>query len=133
MKPYTDLNQSRTLAEFLSHTTADQTWERIAIAGANLDVPEELQYRHNGNMPFKIYSGVGIPCWSLAALLDVLPKVYYPVKDHPTYLTLGKPKDKWCALYFDVTGMQDGEQTLADNLVDACYEMILKLKEQKLL
>ena len=74
-----------------------------------------------------------IPCWSLAALLGVLPKKYYPIKDHETSLILGKPKDKWCVLYWDATGMQDGEQTLEDNPLDACYEMILKLKEQNLL
>lgn len=32
MKAYTDLPQSRTLAEFLPHDSADQTWERIAKA-----------------------------------------------------------------------------------------------------
>ena len=49
MKSYTDLEQSRTLAKILSHDTADQTWERIVIAGSDLDVPESLQYRHNGD------------------------------------------------------------------------------------
>ena len=74
-----------------------------------------------------------IPCWSLAALLEVMPKTYYPVKDHPTTLILGKPKDMWCALYWDATGMQCGEETLADNPVDACFEMIIKLHELNLL
>ena len=60
MKQYTDIEQSRTLAEILPKETADQTWQRVAIAGANLGVPEEIQYRHNGNMPFQIYSGIGV-------------------------------------------------------------------------
>jgi hypothetical protein len=74
-----------------------------------------------------------IPCWSLAALLNVLPKKYYPIKDHETVLILGKPKDKWCVLYWDTTGMQHGEETLGDNPVDACYKMILRLKKKDLL
>lgn len=74
-----------------------------------------------------------IPAWSLAALLDVLPKKYYPIKDHETNLIIGKPKDKWCVLYWDTTGMQDGEETLGDNPIDACYEMIIKLHELKML
>jgi hypothetical protein len=40
MKSYTDLEQSRKLADILPLESADQTWARIAIAGANLDVPE---------------------------------------------------------------------------------------------
>ena len=74
IKSYSDLQQSKKLAEILPIESADQTWARIAIAGANLDVPEEIQYRHNGDMPFQYYSGIGTPCWSLAALLGVLPK-----------------------------------------------------------
>lgn len=36
MKSYTDLPQSRILAEILSHDIADQTYERFVIAGDNL-------------------------------------------------------------------------------------------------
>lgn len=89
-------------------------------------IPEVIYGSHDD---FKCY----IPCWSLAALLSVLPKKYYPVKDHETNLILGKPKDKWCVLYWDATGIQDGEETIADNPVDACYKMIIKLHEQNLL
>ena len=66
-------------------------------------------------------------------MLDILPKEYYPIKDHKTDLILGKPKNKWCVLYWDTTGMQHGEETLGDNPVDACYKMILKLKELNLI
>ena len=122
IKAYTDLEQSKKLAEFLLLESADQTWARIAIAGANLDVPEEMQYRHNGDMPFQYYSGIGIPCWSLAALLDVLP--YCP--------DLSKHTDgKW----YITTYPNDVHTCLMayDNPVDACYEMIIKLHELKML
>ena len=136
MKSYTDLEQSRKLAEILPFESADQTWVRIAIAGANLDVPEELQYRHNGDMPFKFFSGIGVPCWSLAALLSVLPN-----NEHiETTISIGSwkidpveylPNTWWCE--YEDTENQTEFNISADNPVDACYEMIIKLHEQKLL
>lgn len=123
MKSYTDLKQSRTLAKILSHDTADQTWQRIVIAGANLGVLEEGQYRHNGDMPFQIYSGIGVPCWSLTALLEELNRNYWKVSL------------KCCGAEWDIT-YDDGERYIsvsADYPIDACVEMIITLHEQKLL
>ena len=128
IKAHTDLNQSRTLAEFLPHTTADQTWERIAIAGANLDVPEELQYRHKGDMPFKIYSGVGVPCWSLAALLSVMPII-----DDEFEPQLHRSLNKYRCTYEGKKDTCSGLWKIADNPVDACYKMIIKLHELNIL
>lgn len=133
MKAYTDLEQSKKLAEILPKKGADQTWGRVAIAGANLDAPEELQYIHKGDMPFQFYSGIGIPCWSLASLLDYLRKIdFFPsieADEHGVTMSV---------CYFDE---EEGEllhpmhdiQTEADNFVDALYEMILKLHELKML
>ena len=128
-KTCTNLEQSKKLAEILPLESADMRIGNYVGKSGTVD-GTNIHYYPKGESfgaPEIIYA------WSLAALLDVLPKICYPVKDHPTYLTLGKPKDKWCALYWDTTGMQDGEQTLADNPVDACVEMIIKLHDQKLL
>ena len=120
MKSYTDLNQSKKLAEFLPLESADQTWECIAICGANLDVPEELQYRHNGDMLFSCHSGIGIPCWSLAALFSVLPKW--------TRLLKSATDDTYhCAC------PKGNINEWFDNPIDACYEMIIRLHELNLL
>ena len=130
MKAYTDLNQSKVLAYILSHDTADQTYERVAICGENLDVPEEMQYRHNGDMPFQFYSGIGVPCWSLAALLDVLPvevEIHRQTDEHKIYY------------YYVESYMKRMRKEIYlsterhESLIDACYEMILKLKEKNLL
>ena len=119
MKAFSSIEQSKKLAEILPLESADQTWARIVIAGANLDVPEELQYRHNGDMPFKYYSGIGTPCWSLAALLGVLPEV-----------SLNTFKDgNWNAMVQHDSRMIYEDR---DNPVDACYELILKLNKLKL-
>lgn len=92
------------------------------------------QEPYHCNVPMFAHAMNGdIPCWSLAALLDILPKIYYPIKDHKTDLILGQPKGKWCLLYWDTTGMQHGEETLGDNPVDACVDMIVKLKEKDLI
>lgn len=134
MKAFTDIEQSKKLAKILPIKSADMSY--------TLDFDSEMY--ETTTVPYKSwiipkcaesYKGLAqiVPCWSLAALLDVLPKEYYPVKDHKTDLILGKPKDKWCILYWDTTGMQHGIETLGDNPVDACVEMIFKLKEKNLI
>ena len=125
IKSYTDIERSKVLAEILPLDSADMSYPIIHNVG---------QEPYHCNIPMFVPAMNGdIPCWSLAALLNVLPKIYYPVKDHKTDLILGKPKDKWCILYWDTTGMQHGEETLGDNPVDACYEMILRFKEKNLI
>lgn len=135
MKSYTDLDQSKKLADILPIESAD-----MFIA----DVFLKEEQRHSYNFHFLTTWGHKnfdelkerenkfvqfIPCWSLAALLDVLPNF---IGDY------GK------CLYYDVGGyycgyMVDGdfiltiEETNADNQIDACFEMIIKLNEQKIL
>ena len=130
IKSYTDIFQSVKLDEILPLKSADLYYSYYGNPKYNPTVAYE------GEQWFlsKDLNGIhDIPCWSLAALLDILPKEYYPIKDHKTDLILGKPKNKWCVLYWDTTGMQHGEETLGDNPVDACYKMILKLKELNLI
>lgn len=124
IKAYTDLKQGRILVEILPHNTADQTYERVAICGENLGVPEEMQYKHN-DVPFKFYSGIGVPCWSLASLLDVLPLSIYDECDErdyeleinmmdkmPRYVRLGD-------LYHSQFPYDFEKDTLLDNVVES--------------
>lgn len=130
LRSYTTIEQSKKLAEFLPIESADQTWERIAIAGANLDVPEELQYRHNGDRPYLYYSGIGIPCWSLAALLSVINNIkgWYPGIDAQV------EDNKWQICMFSrETGSDTDLSSMDEELVDVCYEVIVKLHEQNLI
>ena len=132
MKAFTDIEQSKKLAEILPVESADMKW---FFWKSEIDAPKlpTFGYSKYAAESYKSTEAVYLPCWSLAALLSVLPQKYYPIKEHETNLILGKPKDKWCVLYWDTTGMQDGEQTSGNNPVDACVEMILKLNEQKVL
>lgn len=120
MKPYTNKEQSKRLSEILPLESADQTWEIIAIAGDNLDVLEGMKYWHNGNTPYFLNSKLGVPCWSLAALLEVLL--------HPS---LCDTSGEWrCQCYKEDHIVATA---YADNPVDACVKMVLKLKEKDLL
>lgn len=112
MKAYTDLSQSRKLAEILPLESADM---RFCFS-------HTLSGRIIGHYPMigREPSMETIPCWSLSALLDVLPEV-----------SLNTFKDgKWNAMVQHDGKMIYGDK---DNPVDACCELILKLHEQKLL
>lgn len=80
------------------------------------------------------YGNQIIPCWSLAALLNVIPQEIF---DGEYILNITEGCDNRWVLTYD--GYEDrtksyyGLSSGADNLVDACYEMILKLHELKML
>ena len=116
MKSYTDLEQSKKLAEILPRESADNTWERVKIG-----VPEEQQYVHDANMPFCFYSGIGVPCWSLAALIDNIPQIKLDS------ISQSNRKHWRCCSYFS-SDWHSSEWY--DNPVDACYEMILRLNDK---
>ena len=120
MKSYTDLEQSKKLAEILPLESADMCY-----------LPTHIGDEHHFIACLSPYSvctkmtDVSIeyctPCWSLAALLDVLPEIQG-----------GKPVISLYDNYITYPHMS-GLHTKADNLIDACYEMILKLHEQNIL
>lgn len=115
IKSYTDIEQSRKLAEILPLESADMHSEAVEI---------------NGDMVFVVVCGIGdknksnygSPIWSLAALLDVLPEGYSSI-----LIKSFNGKDYCCKI--------DGKpfETEAKNPVDACYKLILKLNELNLL
>ena len=114
IKSYTDLEQSKKLAEILPIESADMHYERVYFEGKQSDWFVKL------GKPIK--SDDIIPCWSLAALLDIMPHIqeFYP--------TVEKINDKFVCRY-----KGSGVWTNGTNPVDACVEMILKLKEKNLL
>ena len=112
MKAFTDTEQSKKLAEILPFESADMYYACGAVA-PNIMTSCKQDY--------KCYT----MCWSLAALLDVLPegiiKNYYVPN-------LQKENSKYSIAYGN-----DELLCIADNPVDVCCELILKLHEQKLL
>ena len=113
MKAFSDLEQSKVLSKILPIESADMWW--------NIELDDDSEI--DGYTPsFYSASLSDIPCWSLAALLSVL--------DFPS-LTQNK-EDEWEAC---VPNHQSDEyiEASASNPIDACYEMIIKLRELKML
>lgn len=119
MKAYIDIEQSKKLATILPIDSADMCYRIVA-------------YNPNDTHEYQPYCFVGtlesdISCWSLAALLEVMPKQLGRYT-----LTFYWCDDSWCCSYID-DGSEIKETSSANNPVDACYEMIIKLNKRKLL
>jgi len=116
-KAFASLEQSKKLAEILPLESADMYWKNgVSDKYIQCFTPFVTDdYRSNVDYDYDI------PCWSLAALLGVLPQIQG-----------GKPVISLDDNYITYPHVSD-LHTKADNLVDACYEMILKLHELNLL
>ena len=107
IKSYSDLQQSKKLAEILPLESADMYWDLLS----------KDKYAKVNN----IGTCLGRTCvyaWSLAALLICLPE-YHLSSPNPLC-------SMYCCRVNDI-------ETYANNQVDACVEMIEKLHELKLL
>lgn len=115
MKSYTDLEQSKKLAEILPPESADLWWD------TNEFEPRLHKHYHQ-------YLGITInpiPCWSLAALIELIPDECRMEKtplDQTGEFTYSFVDD-----YYNIRTYEEG------NPVDACVEMVVKLKEKNLL
>ena len=116
IKTYTDLKQSKVLSKILSEESADMFWKN----GASDKYIQCFTtfVRDDTNMDYDY----DVPCWSLAALLGVLPHIqeFYP--------TLEKINNRYVCRY-----KNSGIWTNGINSVDACVNMIIKLHELNLL
>ena len=116
----TSIEQSKKLIELgIDVNSADMYWSMDEIpflAFPVNDIVTDWKYAEENGM---------LPAWSLAALLDIIPegvteKYYAP--------NIQKENGIYTIAYGN-----DNLLCIADNPVDACYEMILKLYELKLL
>jgi hypothetical protein len=121
MKSYTDLEQSKKLAEILPLESADMFYneepedETYPKDIVDTEYPMVLREGH-----IRFLEEYGIPCWSLAALLSVL--------NFPS-LTQEK-EDEWEVCIFDHDNDGYIEKT-ASNPVDVCVSMILDLHKKR--
>ena len=116
MKSYTDLKQSKKLTEILPLESADMYWD--------YDVQK---HEHYPMVMDDQFDDTCVRAWSLAALLDVLPykeSLILAINDFQ-----GDRKEK----YVIGSVEHDKYDCYADNPVDACYELLLKLNEVNLL
>lgn len=119
IKSYTDYSQAQILSKILSDESADMVY----IATTNDDIGDTLYTaEYKSEIIIKEGDTDYVNCWSLASLFNVLPHIqeFYP--------TIEKINDKYVCRY-----KNSGIWTNGDNPVDACYEIILKLNELKML
>ena len=125
MKSYTDINQSKKLAEILPIESADLSY--LSKDGRGIEFFEEPVVNDG------TWEDDDIPCWSLAALLDIIPQEIFD-GEYVINITEGID-NRWVLTYDHYENRNHsyyGLSTGADNLVDACYEIVLKLKEKNL-
>ena len=121
MKSFTDIEQSKVLAEILPLDSADYFYKYcIGHYNSIYYRLETYPYNKGGN------KNHDIPCWSLAALLDILPlEVSFNKQTDgvDTYYYIASCDARYCDVYTH----------RHINVVDACYEMVTILKEKNLL
>ena len=140
MKAYTDIEQSKKLAKILPLESADGFWQFHTEWGGYEDswegyedYPSAVPY-----LEFTRYENEwkeekqDMPCWSLAALLDIIPQEILDGE----YIINITGNDGWTLMYnhYELRNHSYfGLSTSADNLIDVCVKTILKLYELNLL
>ena len=131
----TSLEQSKKLMELgIDVNTADMYWLNRFIDLTQTKYVLFVVDRSEKHIDFfnsyavAVEKGEIIPAWSLTALFGVLPKIgaHEPMLRKLYYIS--EPTERYICQY-SLTDMTSEY----DNPVDACYEMIIKLKEKNLL
>ena len=125
MKSFTDIEQSKKLAEILPVESADMWWREVSYGFYHIEAEIPKGWY---DVPPK-----GIPCWSLAALIDIFPCN----KESPIVnLTRGGWNPSFTRRWF-ATWEDEDKNILysADgiNSVDAVVNLIIKLNEKDLI
>lgn len=137
MKSYTNLEQSKKLAEFLPLESADMCWTnhcygsiRSSMTASSKTIEEykELLTRFGDLTNIDVF----YPCWSLNSLIYILPDT---ITDEDGTIFGLNIKKNFIEYYNPSMGALYAtyHSIIAEDLVDACYEMIIKLKEKGLL
>lgn len=122
----TSIEQSKKLAEILPADSADMCYRIVA-------------YNPNDTHEYQPYCFVGtlesdIPCYSLAALLKILPESITDDNGYNVYIDIRKYDSKYQIAYYTDLNWADTITTDEyENLVDAAVEMIVKLHKEELL
>ena len=126
MKSYTDLEQSKKLAEFLPLESADMYYHNRVDIPDNFPLP--IEWKHNNPLLSQ-----EIPCWSLAALLDYLCEIdFFPeieADEHGVTMSINYYDEEEARLLAPVHNIK----VKAESFIDACVAIIIKLSELKML
>lgn len=127
IKNFTDIPQSKKLTQILPLESADMWYSYYGDSKYNHTIAYKgeqwflLQTRNS------LHSD--IPCWSLAALLDILSKTTHSIDEDGSVDLCDYKNIEWSLC---LTNTNVGLFT-SNNPVDACYQMIIKLHELNLL
>ena len=139
MKEYTDIEQSRKLAEILPIESANMYYKYVLpksdkimhnpVFGNPIEALEWYNkgYTHFGNEPLSLEEYC-VPCWGLAALMEIL--------DGASFTKCGTaPKSYEATIFYnDEPHAALKRMTFTGtSYVDACYNMIIKLHEMNIL
>ena len=128
IKSYTDIEQSKKLAELLPLESADMIYRPImdidSMSNSGfLDTPDCFpfnDFKNNINKP--------LPCWSLSALLDILESELDGENGTTYQLHLYKAGTWWDITYDEIYDEACPIEVVAgEELVDVCVEMINEL------
>ena len=125
IKSYTDIEQSKKLAEILPTESADMYWRSLNLNG-HISWSSHIKRLEPPIYDLEHY----IPCWSLAALLGVIPK---QIKNNVLRVDID---EKNFSIWYDELGYGVNSELpdiIMECPVDACVELIIKLHELKML
>ena len=134
IKSYTDIEQSKKLAEILPLESSDMCWTNhyygslrssITISVKSIDEYKNLLKNFADLTEIDVF----YPAWSLSALLDVLPDAITSNGGISFELNIKKNIIEYSnhSLYLVYKSVK------SDNLIDACVDMIIKLHKRKML
>jgi len=124
MKSYTDLEQSKRLANILPLESADMCFN----ISQRYNMPPLMTPYSKFNEFFNMEKTPDflIPCWSLAALLKLIPS--YIIQQGEVYFGI-LDLNECCLKYQTNDGVDLLETKYYDNYIDAAFEMVVWLKE----
>lgn len=128
MKAYTDIEQSKKLAEILPLESADMSINHSLFHNMTtvLTTPyKKLHEFFSGDTP-----DTTLPCWSLAALLYILSDRASSIDEDANVILSSYKTVEWWDLSICNSVI---EPVTKSDPIDACVEMILKLHKEKLL
>jgi hypothetical protein len=98
--------------------------EKMIIKNWEVNVGLDIAIKEN---LFSYRNGYMLPCWSLAALLSVLPKtINFGYENDSTFVLKPLENGNYLADFYEVAYVKD-------NPIDACVAIIEKLNELNLL
>ena len=118
MKSYTDIEQSKKLAEILPLESADMCFIKREINNTFIEIPIVKPIGYMLNI---------LPCWSLTALMNIIEidkvEICFNCND----------KKYWVDVHFETLGSFYQHHELYDSKIDALIAIIKKLKSRNLL